>query len=72
MALKIMTVKSDKKSVLSIAKSYFPILDWGSRYNKKTFGADVMVALIVTMMLIPQSLAYAMLAGLPPEIGLSI
>ena len=70
MALKIMTVKSDKKSVLSIAKSYFPILDWGSRYNKKTFGADVMVALIVTMMLIPQSLAYAMLAGLPPEIGL--
>ena len=51
-------------------KSYLPILDWGARYNKKTFTNDMIVALIVTMMLIPQSLAYAMLAGLPPEIGL--
>jgi SulP family sulfate permease len=59
-----------KKSVTEIVKSYLPILDWGARYNGKTFTNDMIVALIVTMMLIPQSLAYAILAGLPPEIGL--
>jgi SulP family sulfate permease len=53
-----------------ILRKYLPILDWGSKYNRKTFSNDMIVALIVTMMLIPQSLAYAMLAGLPPEVGL--
>jgi SulP family sulfate permease len=51
-------------------KTYFPILDWGSRYNRQTFTSDLVAALIVTIMLIPQSLAYALLAGLPPEVGL--
>ena len=55
---------------MGVLKGYFPILDWGSKYNSKTFSNDMIVALIVTMMLIPQSLAYAILAGLPPEIGL--
>ena len=49
---------------------YLPILDWGSRYNSTTLTNDGVAAIIVTIMLIPQSLAYAMLAGLPPEIGL--
>ncbi|MBW7923061.1 MAG: sulfate permease [Rubellimicrobium sp.] len=47
-----------------------PILDWGRRYSRATLGADLMAALIVTIMLIPQSLAYALLAGMPPEAGL--
>ncbi len=47
-----------------------PILDWGRRYNRDTLVSDVVAAIIVTMMLIPQSLAYALLAGLPPEVGL--
>ena len=47
-----------------------PILDWGRRYDRDTLVSDVVAAIIVTMMLIPQSLAYALLAGLPPEIGL--
>ena len=47
-----------------------PILDWGRRYDKTAFGNDLVAALIVTIMLIPQSLAYALLAGLPPEAGL--
>ncbi len=55
---------------MGVLKGYLPILDWGSKYNSKTFSNDMIVALIVTMMLIPQSLAYAILAGLPPEIGL--
>ncbi|OAM74569.1 SulP family inorganic anion transporter [Devosia elaeis] len=51
-------------------QSYFPILDWGRRYDRQTLASDLVAALIVTIMLIPQSLAYALLAGLPPEMGL--
>ena len=47
-----------------------PVLDWGRRYNRETFTNDAVAALIVTIMLIPQSLAYALLAGVPPEVGL--
>ncbi|KGB83277.1 sulfate:proton symporter [Rhodovulum sp. NI22] len=49
---------------------YLPILDWGKRYNRDTFTNDIVAAVIVTIMLIPQSLAYALLAGLPAEMGL--
>lgn len=52
------------------AVKYFPILDWGRHYDRTNFSDDAMAAIIVTIMLIPQSLAYAMLAGLPPHIGL--
>ena len=47
-----------------------PILDWGRQYNRDTLAGDLVAALIVTIMLIPQSLAYALLAGLPAEVGL--
>ena len=49
---------------------YFPILDWGRRYDGAAFAGDALAAAIVTIMLIPQSLAYALLAGLPAEVGL--
>ncbi len=51
-------------------RQYLPILDWGRRYNRNTFSNDMIAAVIVTIMLIPQSLAYALLAGLPPEAGI--
>jgi SulP family sulfate permease len=47
-----------------------PILEWGRNYDRSTLTSDLVAAVIVTIMLIPQSLAYAMLAGLPPEVGL--
>ncbi len=47
-----------------------PVLQWGAYYNRELMVSDLVAALIVTIMLIPQSLAYAMLAGLPPEVGL--
>ena len=49
---------------------YFPILAWGRSYSRANFGSDMLAAVIVTIMLIPQSLAYALLAGLPAEAGL--
>ncbi|WP_299360155.1 SulP family inorganic anion transporter [uncultured Paracoccus sp.] len=48
----------------------FPVLDWARSYDAETLSADLTAAVIVTIMLIPQSLAYALLAGLPAEIGL--
>ncbi len=55
------------KSALTRA---LPILTWGRDYNRTALSNDLVAALIVTIMLIPQSLAYALLAGLPPEAGL--
>lgn len=49
---------------------YFPILDWLQDYTSETFVRDALAAVIVTLMLVPQALAYAMLAGLPAEVGL--
>ncbi len=51
-------------------KRFLPILTWGRAYNRAALSNDLMAALIVTIMLIPQSLAYALLAGLPAEAGL--
>ena len=48
---------------------YLPILDWGRSYDRLTLSSDLLAAVIVTIMLIPQSLAYTMLAGLPPVVG---
>lgn len=49
---------------------YLPILVWGRTYNRSTLSNDLLAAVIVTIMLTPQSLAYALLAGLPPQMGL--
>ena len=51
-------------------KRYFPILEWSVKYDRDTLTNDLVAAVIVTIMLIPQSLAYALLAGLPAEVGL--
>tara|TARA_R100000988_G_scaffold103032_1_gene80451 strand:- start:4097 stop:5830 length:1734 start_codon:yes stop_codon:yes gene_type:complete len=49
---------------------YLPILNWGRQYRAAQFTDDLLAAVIVSVMLVPQSLAYALLAGLPPEMGL--
>jgi SulP family sulfate permease len=49
---------------------FLPCLSWLGRYDGEMFRGDALAAAIVTVMLIPQSLAYALLAGLPPEVGL--
>ena len=43
---------------------------WLRQYRAVLLAGDLTAGLIVTVMLIPQSLAYAMLAGLPPQVGL--
>ncbi len=50
--------------------SILPILKLAPSYSKTDAVKDLVAAVIVTIMLVPQSLAYAMLAGLPPHVGL--
>ena len=47
-----------------------PVLAWAPRYNEKKLAADSVAALVVAIMLIPQSMAYALVAGMPAETGL--
>lgn len=47
-----------------------PSIPRGGAYAREHFLGDVIAAVIVAIMLIPQSLAYALLAGMPAEVGL--
>ncbi len=47
-----------------------PFLGWMSRYRREDAPRDLVAGLVTAVMLIPQSMAYAQLAGLPPQIGL--
>ncbi|MGY6410498.1 MAG: SulP family inorganic anion transporter [Alkalilacustris sp.] len=51
-------------------KRFLPVLDWGRSYDRGALGDDLIAAVVVTIMLVPQGMAYAMLAGLPPQAGL--
>ncbi len=46
--------------------------NWASPYPRQHLGSDVLAGIIVTILVIPQSLAYALLAGLPPQAGLYV
>lgn len=63
-------LKQPFQRMRAAAPRYFPILIWSKSYNRDTFNNDMVAALIVTIMLIPQSLAYALLAGLPAQMGI--
>ncbi|WP_136658625.1 sulfate permease [Nitratireductor sp. XY-223] len=54
----------------SRVRQYIPLLDWGRGYDRSALADDLVAAVVVTIMLIPQSLAYALLAGLPAQTGL--
>ncbi len=59
-----------RRPVSTTLTRIFPILSWSKTYSRQDAAQDGLAAVIVTIMLIPQSLAYAMLAGMPPEAGL--
>ncbi len=58
------------KSVAKTFKSFLPILEWLPNYKKTDLQGDLSAGLTVGIMLIPQGMAYAMLAGLEPIHGL--
>ncbi|MCK4561772.1 MAG: solute carrier family 26 protein [Flavobacteriaceae bacterium] len=51
-------------------KNHLPILDWLPNYKKEWFKGDLFAGITIGVMLIPQGIAYAIIAGLPPIYGL--
>ena len=51
-------------------RALLPILDWGGDYQREDFRADIIAGVVVLFITVPQTIAYAFLAGLPPEAGL--
>jgi SulP family sulfate permease len=51
-------------------RRYLPFLEWLLHYHPQDLVGDLMAGMIVAIMLVPQSMAYALLAGLPPQVGL--
>jgi sulfate permease, SulP family len=51
-------------------KMFFPFMEWFKEYNSETLRVDFLSGLTVALVLIPQSMAYAQLAGLPAYYGL--
>ena len=52
------------------AARFFPVLTWLPRYERSWLRPDVVAALTVWALVVPQAIAYAQIAGLPPETGL--
>lgn len=48
----------------------FPIIDWLKTYTGKELSDDLFAGTITAILLVPQGIAYAILAGLPPQLGL--
>ncbi|MFH7244525.1 MAG: SulP family inorganic anion transporter [Spirulina sp.] len=65
-----MSSSSLDRSWLSRFSRYLPILDWGLNYKSADLAGDITAGIIVASVLVPQSIAYAQLAGLPPQAGL--
>jgi sulfate permease, SulP family len=55
---------------LTSMSHYIPFLDWLLHYQRRDLIGDVLAGIIVAVMLVPQGMAYALLAGLPPQVGL--
>jgi SulP family sulfate permease len=56
--------------VNSIVKQYIPAIDWLGDYDRQDLSGDLTAGIITAILLIPQAMAYSILAGLPPEVGL--
>ncbi|GMT11334.1 hypothetical protein PFISCL1PPCAC_2631, partial [Pristionchus fissidentatus] len=60
-----------RRNVGKAVKSFVPILDWLPKYNfKENFHGDLIAGLTVGIMHVPQGMAYASLAEVPPIVGL--
>ena len=53
-----------------LALRAFPFLAWRHRVNRKTLRLDLLAGLVAAVMVLPQGVAFATLAGMPPEYGL--
>jgi MFS superfamily sulfate permease-like transporter len=62
--------KSTKSSSYPLLTRFFPVFGWFKDYTLSSLRADFISGLTVALVLVPQSMAYAQLAGLPVYYGL--
>lgn len=55
---------------MNFLRRWMPILTWAPKYERTNFRSDLAAGVTVGAMLVPQAMAYALLAGLPPQVGL--
>ena len=58
------------KAPVSLFTRFLPVSVWMKIYSREDFNSDVVAGIITAILLVPQGIAYAMLAGLPPQLGL--
>ncbi|MEY3289383.1 MAG: hypothetical protein RLZZ419_1625 [Pseudomonadota bacterium] len=61
---------TDSTAILSRLTALFPIVGWLKTYTRQDFNSDLFAGIITAILLVPQGIAYAILAGLPPQLGL--
>ena len=49
---------------------FFPVIGWLKTYTRQDFNSDLFAGIITAILLVPQGVAYSILAGLPPQLGL--
>lgn len=55
---------------MSRLTAFLPIAGWLKTYTREDFNSDLFAGIITAILLVPQGIAYAILAGLPPQLGL--
>ena len=66
MTITTITPQKEKRTL----KSFFPIVEWLPKYKSSWLRFDVIAALTVWALVVPEAMAYAGIAGMPPEAGL--
>jgi len=64
------TVMPYSKSKLSQFAPFLPIIGWLKNYSRQDLNSDLFAGIITAILLVPQGIAYAIIAGLPPQLGL--
>ena len=59
-----------QRPVTTVLGKLFPFVEWIQCYTGRDFQSDLFAGVITAILLGPQGIAYAMLAGLPPQVGL--
>ncbi len=67
---RVTTTMTDLQRKLSRLTDFFPIAGWLKTYTRQDFNSDLFAGIITAILLVPQGIAYAILAGLPPQLGL--
>ncbi|MGZ8135869.1 MAG: SulP family inorganic anion transporter [Methylococcaceae bacterium] len=60
----------DSPDIVSRITKYLPIIGWLKTYDRQDINGDLFAGVITAILLVPQGIAYAILAGLPPQLGL--